>query len=78
VSVLGTHLSPIPSVGLCVLCECPEVYWGKTANWIWMPLGMVSGAGRGMGRCGGDRQRGRDSFGGEFERAILINGDFVE
>jgi len=28
---------------------CPEVYCGKTADWIRMPFGIVSGVGRGMG-----------------------------
>jgi len=44
------------------------VHCAKTAEWIRMPFWMVSGVGRGM--CvldgGGDRRRGRDSFGGEF------------
>jgi len=25
------------------------VYCGKTAEWIWMPFGTVSGVGRGIG-----------------------------
>jgi len=33
------------SVGLSV----QKVYSGKTADWIQMPFGMVSGVGRGMG-----------------------------
>jgi len=38
------------------------------ADWIRMLFGMVSGVGRGMGVLdgGGNRQRGRGSFGGEF------------
>jgi len=41
-----------------------KVYCGKTADWIWMPFGMVSRVGRGMGELdgGGDRRRGRGSF----------------
>jgi len=30
-----------------------KVYCGKTADWIWMPFGMVSGVGRGMGELAG-------------------------
>jgi len=43
------------------------VYCGKTADCIWMPFEMVSGVGRGLGVLGGggDRQRGRSSFGGK-------------
>ena len=33
------------SVGLSVR----KVYCGKTADWIWMPFGVVSGVGRRMG-----------------------------
>ena len=45
-----------------------KVYCGKTAEWIQMPFGVVSGVGRGMGVLdeGGDRRRGKGSFGGEF------------
>jgi len=41
------------------------VYCGKTADWIQMPLGMVSGVGRGTGvlDSGGNCQRVRGSFG---------------
>jgi len=46
------------------------VYCGKTAEWIRMPFGIVSGVSRMMGvsciRWGGDRRRGRGSFGSEF------------
>jgi len=40
-------------------------YCGKTAEWIWMPLGMVVGVGPGIGvlNFSGDRRRGRGSFG---------------
>ena len=42
-----TDLLSIPSVGLFVcLCLCDwKEYCGKTANWIQMPFGMVSGVG---------------------------------
>jgi len=43
-------------------------YRGKMAEWIRLPLGMVSGVGLCMGVLDfdGDRQRGRDSFGGRI------------
>jgi len=46
----------------------PEVYCGKTGDWIRMPFPVVSGVGRGMGVLdkGGDRRRGRGSSVGEF------------
>jgi len=48
VSAHLTDLSPSPSV--CVrLCVCGKVYCGKTAEWIRMPFGMVSGVSRMMG-----------------------------
>ena len=40
-----TDLSPRPSV--CVSVR--KVYCGKTADWIWMPFGVVSGVRLGMG-----------------------------
>jgi len=48
-----------------------KVYCGKTAEWIGMPFGVVSWVGRGIGVLdgGGDRQRGRGSFAGEFGAA---------
>jgi len=35
------------------------VYCGKTADWIWMPFGVMSGVGRRRGVLdrGGDRRR---------------------
>jgi len=45
-----------------------KVYCGKTADWIRMPFGVVSGVGRGMGVLDGDGDRRREwgSFGCEF------------
>jgi len=37
------------SVCLLVCRSVRKVYCGKTADWIQMPFGMVSGVGRGMG-----------------------------
>jgi len=51
VSAIGIDLSLIPSVGLC-LCVClcvRKAYCGIMAEWIRMPIGEVSGVGRGMG-----------------------------
>jgi len=44
-----------------------------------MPFGMVSGVGRGMDVLdwGGDRRRGRGSFGGELRRPTVTIADFV-
>jgi len=49
-------------------CLSTHVYCGKTADWIRMLFGVVSGVGLGMGVLdfGGDRPRARGSFGGEF------------
>jgi len=79
VSAYGVDLSPIPSVGRSVGLCVWKVYCGKTADWIRMPFGMVSGFGRGMGVLdgGGNRRRTRDSFGDEFGRPVVTNGDFV-
>ena len=50
---VGTDLSPSPSVGLSVcLSVSLSVRWvncEQTADWIWMPFGVVSVVGRGMG-----------------------------
>jgi len=58
-SYLSTHLSLIPSVGLCVGVCVRRVYCGKTADWIRMPFGVVSGVGPGMSvlHRDGDLQR---------------------
>ena len=44
-----------------------------------MPFVIVSGVGQGMvlSDGGGDRRRGRDSFGGEFVASNCKQGDFV-
>ena len=56
-----------------------KVYCGKMDDWIWMPFGMVSGVGRGMGvlDAGGNRQRGRGVLGVNLGRPIVTNGDAV-
>jgi len=47
----GVDLSPIPyvgqSVGWSVCLYVRKVYCGKTADWIQMPFGMMSGVGKG-------------------------------
>jgi len=44
-----------------------------------MPFGVVRGVGRGTGVLdgGGDRRRGRGSFGVNFGRTIVTNGAFA-
>jgi len=54
-----------------------KVYCGKTAEWIWMPFGMVSGVGRGMGALDGGGYRQRGSLGLNLGRPIVTDGDFV-
>ena len=60
-SGIGIEHSSSPSV-------CPHVYFGKTADWIRMPFGVVSDVGlrRGVLDFGGDRRRGRGTLRGEF------------
>ena len=55
------------SVGRSVCLCVRKLYCGKTADWIRMPFGMVSGVGRGMDvlDAGGDRRREGDSFVGK-------------
>ena len=55
------------------------MYCGKTAEWIWMPFGVMSGVGRGMGALDGgdDRLRERSVLGMNLGRIIVTNGDFV-
>ena len=48
------------------MCPSAHVSSGKTADWIWMPFGMVSGVELGMGVLnfgGDDRRRGRGILG---------------
>ena len=56
------------SVGLSV---CP-VHYGKTADRIRMPFGIIGRAGPGMRQLVGfgDRSTGRGTFGGEFPKLI--------
>jgi len=49
VSANGIDLSSILPDGLSACLSVLKVYCGKTAEWIQMPFGMVSGVGRGMG-----------------------------
>jgi len=50
------------------MCPSAHVNYGKMADWIQMPFGVVSGVGlvSGVLDFGGDRRRGRGSLGGEF------------
>jgi len=59
VSAFGTGLSPILFVSLFVGLSVRRPYCGKTADWILMPFGVVSGVGQGMGVLdeGGDCRR---------------------
>jgi len=53
---IDTDLLPIPSVCLSVCRSVGRSVWrvycgvcGKMADWIWVPFGVVTGVGRGMG-----------------------------
>ena len=39
-----TELPLSPSVGLSVGLSVWKVHYGKTADWIWMPFGVVMGS----------------------------------
>jgi len=69
------------SVYVCQLIGLSDqkVYYGKTAEWIQILFGMVSGVGRGMGVLDGVgyHQRGRGSFGVNLEHPIVTNVDFT-
>jgi len=56
-----------------------KAYCGKTADWIRMPIGMVSVVGRGIGVLyeGGNRRREGAALRVNFGRPIVTNGDFV-
>jgi len=43
---IPTGLSLLPSVGLSVCRVCPVGELWKTADWIWIPFGMVCAWGR--------------------------------
>jgi len=60
------HLSGCLSVDLSESVR--KVYCDKTVDWIRMSFRVVSGVGRGRGVLdrGGDRRRGRGTFGSEF------------
>jgi len=57
-----------PALRLCVCRSERKVYCGKTADWIRMSFGMVSGVGRMIGVLDGrgKHQKERGRFGGEF------------
>jgi len=66
--ILVQVMSPIPSVGRSVCMSVCPVYYGKTADWIWMPFGVVSRLGPRMRQVngGGDRPAARGSFRGGY------------
>jgi len=55
------------------------VYCDKTAEWIRMPCGMMSGVDRVMGVLDGSGKRRMKGavLGVNLRRSIVINGDFV-
>jgi len=57
-------------------CMSAHVYCGKTADWIRMPFGVVSGVGLGMGVLDfcSDGRRGRGSLGVNLWHPIVTNG----
>jgi len=70
---LFTYLFTYVGVSLC-LCVCLsawKVFCGKTADWIWMTFGVVSGVVRMIGVL----DKGRFQ---EFVAPIGLNGIFVE
>ena len=73
------HLSVCVCVFIYVCVSVRKVYCGKTAEWIRMPFGMVSGVGRGMGvlDVGGYRRTEGTVLGVKLERPIVTNGEFV-
>jgi len=72
-SHLSVGLSVCLSVGL-------EAELWKNGYWIWIPLGVVSGVGRGMGGLdgNGDRRKEKGNFGGKYGAShYKTMGDFV-
>jgi len=65
-------------VCVCVLVgrSVRKVYSGKTAEWIWMPFGVVSGVGQGMGVLDGGCYRWREGavLRVNLGRPIVANG----
>jgi len=52
---------------MSVCLSLQKVYCGKTADLIWIPFGVVSGVGPGMGVLDGGRApRGKGGFFGNF------------
>jgi len=66
-------------VCVCVCVSVRKVYCGKTADWIQMPFGVVSGVSRGMGVLGEMViVEGEGAvLGVNWRRPIVTNGDFV-
>ena len=72
-----SHLSVC--LGLSVWLSVKWVNCGKTADWIWMPFGVVSGVGRKMGVLDGWRSsKGRGSFGVNVGHPIATNEDLCD
>jgi len=66
---------------VCVrLCVCRKVYCGKTAEWIQMPFGIVSGVSRMMGVLDGVViVEGKGAvLGVNLGRPTVTNGDYAE
>jgi len=73
------HMSVCVCASVCE-CVCRKVYCGKTAEWIRMPFGMVSGVGRMMGVLDGVvivEGEGTD-LGVNLGRPTVTNRDFPE
>ena len=63
-----------PSVGLSSTLHC-----GKTADWIWMPFGIIGRAGPGMTQVLGFGNRPREGvlLRANLGHTIVTNGDFA-
>jgi len=68
-----------PYVGLSIGLSVQKMYCGKTAEWIRMPFGMVSGVGRGMGVLDGlvIVEGEREVLGVNLGHLIVTIGDYV-